>query len=82
MYWRIYERGMEFGWAFIIIFTILIILGIIHLVSLISEGRRKEPHGESPLYILKKRYAKGEITHDEFIAMKDEMSTEFCKQKR
>lgn len=34
MYWRIYEWGMEFGWLYIIIFTILIIPVIIHLVNL------------------------------------------------
>lgn len=66
MHWRIYERGMEFGWLFIVIFSILIVLGIVHLVNLIGDTRRKERHGESPLHILKRRYAKGEITKDDF----------------
>lgn len=82
MHWRIYERGMEFGWLFIIIFTILIILGIIHLANLVSFGRRKEPHGESPLHILKVRYAKGEITREEFQEMKGELEAEFCSEKK
>jgi len=54
---------MYIGWSFISIFILfLIILGIIHLASLISGSRGKEPHGESALHILKARYAKGEIT--------------------
>ena len=71
MHWRIVERGMEFGWLFIVIFAVLIILGIVHIVNLVS-GRR-ETHGESPLHILKRRYAKGEITKEEFEKMKDEL---------
>ncbi len=73
MHWRIYERGMEFGWLFIIIFTVLIILGIIHLVNLISGSKGKESRGESPLRILKRRYAKGEITRHEYEKIKDEL---------
>ncbi len=80
MHWRIYERGMEFGWLFIIIFSILIILGIIHFVNMISRGRGKEPHEESPFRILKRRYAKGEITKDEFEEMKDVLTKDICEK--
>ncbi|MBT9537285.1 MAG: SHOCT domain-containing protein [Nitrospirae bacterium] len=73
MHWRIYERGMEFGWLFIIIFLVLIILGIVHLVNLIVDSRKKGTYGESPLHILKRRYAKGEITKEEFEKMKNEL---------
>ena len=76
MYWRIAEHGMEFGWLFVVIFAILIAFGIAHLVGLASGGKRK--HGESPLHILKKRYAKGEITKDEFEKMKNELTGKIC----
>ncbi|HTP06575.1 MAG TPA: SHOCT domain-containing protein [Nitrospirota bacterium] len=68
MHWRIVERGMEFGWLFIIIFSALIILGVAHLVNLITGSRRTLE--ESPFRILKRRYAKGEITREEFEKMK------------
>ncbi|MCL4490864.1 MAG: SHOCT domain-containing protein [Nitrospirae bacterium] len=74
MHWRIYERGMEFGWLFIIIFSVLIILGIAHLVNLVVASRRKGTYGESPLHVLKRRYAKGEITKEDFEKMKRDLT--------
>ncbi len=76
MHWRIYERGMEFGWLFIAIFSILVLLGIVHLVNLVISSGRKRTYGESALHILKKRYAKGEITREEFEKMKAELKEE------
>jgi putative membrane protein len=67
---------MEFGWLFIAIFSILLILGIAHLVNLITGSRRTS--GESPLRILKRRYAKGEITREEFEKMKDDLKKGIC----
>jgi uncharacterized membrane protein len=58
---------------FIIIPTVLIILGIIHLVGLISGSSGKKPHGESPLHILEGRYAMGGITLKEYEKMRDEL---------
>jgi putative membrane protein len=77
MYWRIYEHGMEFGWFFIAVFVILMFLGIVYLVNLFP-GRRREIHGESPVHILKRRYAKGEITKEEFEKMKEELTSKIC----
>ncbi len=74
MHWRMVERGMEFGWLFIIIFSFFIVLGVIHLLNLISGGTRRETRAESPLHILKRRYAKGEIAREEFEKMKDEIA--------
>jgi putative membrane protein len=73
MHLRIVEHGMEFGWLFIVIFSILIILGIIQLLNIFPRRRSRGTHGESPMHILKKRYAKGEITREEFEKMKDEL---------
>lgn len=80
MHWLIVERGMEFGWLFICIFSILIVLGIIHIVNLISGSSRRETHGESPLHILKIRYAKGELTNEEFERMKDALAQDICRK--
>ncbi len=76
MHWRIVEHGMEFGWLFIVIFAILMMLGIAHLANLLSGKREK--HGESPIHILKTRYAKGEITKEEFEKMKDDITGKIC----
>lgn len=76
MHWRFYEHGMEFGWLFATIFGILAVLGIIHLVNLIGSAGRKRTYGESPLHILKRRYAKGELTKEEFERMRDELTRE------
>lgn len=78
MHWRMVERGMEFGWLFIAIFIVFIVPGVIHLVNLISGSRGKNTRVESPLYILKKRYAKGEITMEEFEKIKDELTKKIC----
>jgi len=78
MHWGIVERGMEFGWLFILIFAVFVVLGMIKLVNMISGSSGRETHGESPLHILKTRYAKGEITREEFERMKDEITGKIC----
>ncbi len=78
MHLRIVERGMEFGWLFILVFAVLVIFGIVHVVNLLSG--RTERHGESPIHILKRRYARGELTKEEFEKMKDEIAQDICKR--
>ena len=64
--------GMWFGW----IFWILIIGLIIYLILRQSNQRyndRITQSNETPLDILKKRYAKGEITQEEFQKIKEDL---------
>ena len=61
-----YGWGMGFGWLFMVVFWILVILGIVYLVRLIIGSEKRGANEESALNILKKRYAKGEISKEEF----------------
>jgi putative membrane protein len=63
---------MLFGSIFMILFWIAIILLIIWLYKQIT-GTQKEAPTESALEILKKRYAKDEISKEEFEKMKKDL---------
>lgn len=66
-----YGWGMGFGLIFMVVFWILVILGLIAIVKYI-KGKEHEP--ESALEILKKRYAKGEISKEEFEEKKKDIT--------
>lgn len=64
-----------FGFLMMILFWIVIFLAIVFFVKVFSAGGKKESAGsrESALDILQKRYAKGEITREEFNQMKEDI---------
>ncbi len=74
MNWGNYGWGLGFGWLFTIIFWALVILGIVYIFKMISERSRGTEKGETALDILKKRYAKGEITREEFEKTKSDLT--------
>ncbi len=61
---------MPYGYGGIIMWIILLVLigVIVYLIS--NKGKLVEHDEETPLEILKKRYAKGEISKQEFEKMK------------
>ena len=61
------------GWIMMIFWWILIIGGIIVLVNWLKKSSGGSPQNETPLEILKKRYARGEISKDEFDRMKKDI---------
>ncbi|TYB32640.1 MAG: SHOCT domain-containing protein [Flexistipes sinusarabici] len=68
-------NGMWFGWIFL-----LVILGLIIWVAVTminkkqSRGDHRNQHyEEDALDILSKRYARGEITRDEYERLKDDL---------
>lgn len=67
---------MGFGMGFGVIIMVLSWGAIIWLViSLINAGTKKsEETPESALTILKKRYAKGEITREQYLEMETELT--------
>ena len=75
MYWGNYGWGwgMGFGWVFMVIFWILVILGIAYLIKSVAGRDKMAGKEETAFDILKKRYAKGEITKEEFDRIKDDL---------
>jgi len=56
--------SMMSGWGLLaLVFWILIIIGLALLIKYLWEGRGGQ---ESAIEVLKKRYARGEITKEEF----------------
>ena len=60
--------GMGFGWIWMVIIWVAIISGVVWAVRAIGCSNDSQPHypEEPALDILKKRYARGEIGHEEF----------------
>ena len=63
------DFGMGFGggWIFMILFWGLVIVGIYFLLkSLLGYGSSAETNSETAQEVLEKRFAKGEISKEEF----------------
>ncbi len=58
-------------WFFSILFLLLVIVGVMFIARwLLDRNDKESPAKESPLDILKRRYAQGEIDRDTFERMK------------
>ena len=74
-----YGHGWGFGggmWILTIIFWLLVIGGVIFIVKGIATqkgGSALPPADDSPLTILQKRYARGEVDDETFKRMKQEL---------
>ncbi len=64
---------MWFGWIFWLIIIVVIVWLLINQSGRYRNQNQVNPHIDSPLDILKKRYAKGEITKEQFDQMKKDL---------
>ena len=62
-----------FGGGFMWFFWILIIVAIVFLFKAGDSDKGSDKSGETPLEILEKRYARGEIDEEEFRRRKNEL---------
>ena len=70
-----FERMWEWHWVmwiFMIIVWVLIILGAVAIFKWITKSKTES--SESALEMLKKRYAKGEISEEEFNKIKEKIT--------
>ena len=58
--------GFGFGWIFMVLFWALVILGIVYISKQLLGGNRQVIEKETAEDILRKRYAAGELSTDEF----------------
>lgn len=66
--------GMWFGWLLGIVIIVLVIWVVIQISNKNQQTNSTNMIGkETPLDILKKRYAKGEITKEQFEEMKNDL---------
>lgn len=74
MYHNMFGGGMWFGWFFWIIIVALIVWFIMSMVNHSQKKSGSDSAKQSPLDILKNRYAKGEINKEEFQEKKKDLS--------
>lgn len=63
------------GWVFMLIFWVLVIVALVYGVRWLAGRNRQggDVGSRTPLDILKERYARGEITREEFERMKKDL---------
>ncbi|MBI4310822.1 MAG: SHOCT domain-containing protein [Chloroflexi bacterium] len=64
---------MMFGWIWMVVFWGAIIWLIVWAIKRLSQGQQPAGQGQSPLDIAKARYARGEITREQFEQLKRDL---------
>ena len=78
--WAYYGYGGHLGtwwWSFMFVGMLVPLAVVVLLVWLVVRALQGRPAGnpgrDDPLQILKVRYAKGEVTREEYLRMKEEL---------
>jgi putative membrane protein len=74
-----WPHGWGWNWPMAVVmgvFWLLVIVGIIYAIGALSRvgGRWSGPPGESPLDILDRRYARGEVTREQYQQMREDLT--------
>ena len=77
--WGNWGWGMPgyFGWGGLVMGLIMVaVLAVVVIVGirLVNKTERSHAHEESALDVLKKRYARGEISQEEYRKIRDELA--------
>lgn len=68
--------GFGFGWLSMLFWWVFIILAIVAIVKWLSNNQNStKREGDNALDILKERYAKGEVTKEQFEQMKKDLTS-------
>jgi putative membrane protein len=71
--WGPWGAGMGFGGIFMILFWVLVLLGVVALAKWLFSGAAGGGSGRRPLDILKERYARGDITREQYEQMRRDL---------
>lgn len=67
----------QFFWLFqgifSILFMVLLVVLLFAIIKKLFKGEDRHAHSDEAMEILKKRYAKGEISKEEFLQMKKDL---------
>jgi putative membrane protein len=74
MWWNGNGGWFWFGAIFMFIFWVAVILLVIWVIWRLSGGKNMMHHESDALSIAKERYARGEISHEEFEKIKKNLS--------
>jgi putative membrane protein len=62
------------GWLMMLVFWALVIAGIVVLIRFATSAAPRRGGAETPLEILRRRYAAGELTKEQFEQMKRDVA--------
>ena len=71
--WSGWSWSMGLGGIFMIFFWMLIVIGIVAVAKWLSSSNGLGDSSKRPLEILQERYARGEITRDEYEQMRQDL---------